>query len=474
MLIKTQPRCRFNKGRFHLALITGGLVLFAVACGAASMGYEPSLVFGVAAVVALLPVLICRIPVALIVGLTFVGLLKTSAAEGFSVTDPTFVILALLYAAVAVRVLQASTGAEGHSLRDLFRGQLVGVSAFFLLIIVIAISYTYTPAPGLGWDKVVRLIVLDSLAFVAPLISLQNDRDVDQLVFFTTLVSLVLTVRIVYPLLHPTAEVLLGDEDVTQIGPGLALVVTTLMLLYYPVKAGRSRRLEVKICLLVLVWGVVASVSRSAILSLLAGATLGSVFLKIDSKIVSRRAILLTMAASVLVAFVAFQWLRQLPAASFKLTAKLQELSADLQGSTAAGTIYRRYELSGSAWQAFLSKPLLGWGAGGWSTLLHYSDEHFTYPHNFVLEIAAEQGFIGLVPLGILLLAIIRASARILKARSSQLSFVVPVVLLTLIGNCFTGQVESRGVWCWCGILFAFARMTQSQCCPRPFDSLRS
>jgi len=474
MQIEIYPRYWVNKPGFHLAI--GGLVLFALAFGATALGIEPSWPYIVADAAVLITVLIWKFPAFLIVGLTFVGQFKSRAAAGFDVTDPTFVMLALLYIAVTVQLLLVTTGAGRYNLRDLFRGQAVGVSAFSLLILAIAVSYTYTPAPGVGGDKVLRLIVFDSLAFAAPLILLQNDRDVRQLVLFTTLASLLLAVVTLYRLLHPTAELLRGDQDATQIGSGLVMDAAVLMLLYYPLKAKWSVRSGVMLCLIVLTLGIAASLSRSAVLCLLLVATAGSLFMGLDSRVASRKVILLSMAACILVPSIAFLWFRYLPAASSKFAFKAQELTMILQGSAPAGTVQQRIEFSESAWRAFLSKPLLGWGAGGWSTLWHYNDARIdvTYPHNFILEVAAEQGLAGLTPLALLLLAISRACANVLQARSTQLAFIVPVVTLSLIGNCFTGQVASREMWSWCGILFAFARMVQLQPCPRSVGIPRS
>ena len=145
-----------------------------------------------------------------------------------------------------------------------------------------------------------------------------------------------------------------------------------------------------------------------------------------------------------------------------KFAAKASELSSASNRVfiLLGGTAGQRYSFSESAWHAFLAKPLLGWGAGGWSTLWHYSDERvLKYPHNFILEIAAEQGLAGLVPLALLLLAMFRACSKILRGPGRPFVFIVPVVALGLLGNAVTGQVEARDMWFWCGTLFALARM---------------
>jgi O-antigen ligase len=261
--------------------------------------------------------------------------------------------------------------------------------------------------------------------------------------------------------LHPTPEILLGEQDPTEIGEGLLMGTATLTALYYPFPEKRFFRVALICCLVALTCGTTASLSRSAIISLLLVAAASLIFLRFTPTTLSRRAILIAIVAVVVIVPVALFGLSQLPATHSKLAVKASELSLTLQGNPPGGTAGQRYSFSESAWQAFLSKPLLGWGAGGWSTLWHYSDERvLKYPHNFVLEIAAEQGLVGLAALALLLLAMLGACAKVLRGRGTRFVFIVPVVALSLMGNAVTGQVEARDMWFWCGILFALARMS--------------
>jgi O-antigen ligase len=409
----------------------------------------------------LLPVLVRKFPVFLMVALVYVGTFKPRVAVGLSVTDPTLLTATLLYAAVILQVLPLAVSDLGLSLRDLFTGQMGGVCAFGLLILVIAVSYLYTPAPDIGGEKLLKLVAFDAPIFLAPLILLRTHRDVRQLLLLCMLGSLVLACRTVYRVLHPTAEVLLGEQDPTEIGEGLLMGAAALMAFYYPFPEGRFFRVALIGCLVALTCGTTASLSRSAIVSLLLVAAASLIFLRRIPTTLSRRAMLIAAVAVVVTVTVVSVWLSQLPATHSKLAVKASELSLTLQGNPPGGTAGQRYSFSESAWQAFLSKPLLGWGAGGWSTLWHYSDERvLKYPHDFVLEIAAEQGLVGLAALALLLLAMLGACAKVLRGRGTRFVFIVPVVALSLMGNAVTGQVEARDMWFWCGILFALARMS--------------
>jgi O-antigen ligase len=454
----SQPERRTAPSALYLMV---GFLLLVLAYTTFGMEIEPFWVLIAVPILLLLPVLVRRFPVFLMVALVYVGLFKTRGAVGLSVTDPTLLTALLLYATVSLHVLLLVAGDDGLSLRDLFAGQMFGVTTFCLLILVIVISYSYTPAPAIGREKVLKLVAFDAPIFLAPLILLRTCRDVRQLLLLSMLGGLILACRTVYRVLHPTAELLLGEQDPTEIGEGLLMGATALIALYYPFPEGRLSRMALIGCLVVLTCGTTASLSRSATVSLLLVATASLIFLRRIPTTLSRKAILIAVGAVVVTVTAASLWLWQLPATHSKFAVKASELSLTLQGSyPPGGTAGQRYSFSESAWQAFLSKPLLGWGAGGWSTLWHYSDERvLKYPHNFVLEIAAEQGLAGLAALALLLLAMLGASAKVLRGRGNRFVFILPVVALSLIGNAVTGQVETREMWFWCGTLFALARM---------------
>ena len=469
MTFETQPQYQPRTVPLGTALyLIGGLLLLLLAYTTLSFEIEPFWVLLAVPVALLLPVLVRKFPVLLMVAMVYVGTFKTRGAVGVSLTDPTLVTAALLYAAVILQVLLLAVGSEGHSLRDLFAGQMGGVAAFGLLILVIAISYSYTPAPDVGGEKVLKLVAFDLPIFLAPLILLRSDRDVRQLLLLSMLGSLVLACRTVYRVLHPTAELLLGQQDPTEIGEGLLMGAAALMALYYSFPEKRLFRVGLIGCIVVLTFGTTASLSRSAIFSLLLVATTSLIFLRRHSTTLSRKTIL-TVAASVVVTIsIASILLSHLPATHSKFVHKAGELSLTLQGIyPPGGTAGQRYSFSESAWQAFLSKPLVGWGAGGWSTLWHYSDERvLKYPHNFVLEIAAEQGLAGLAALAMLLLAMLGACAKVLRGPGSRFVFIVPVVALSLLGNAVTGQMEARDMWFGCGTLFALARLGRASSAP--------
>ena len=455
---ESQPRTT----RLGMAIcLVSGVLLLVLAYATFGMELEPFWVLFAVPGALLLSILVLKGPVFLLVAMVYVGTFKTRRSVGITLTDPTLVTAALLYASLILQVVLLGNDEERRGLRDLFAGQKDGVSAFCLLILVIAISYSYTPAPDVGGEKLMKLVVMDVPIFLAPLILLRSDRDVRHLVLLSILGSLFLSCRTLFRVVHPSAELLLGEQDPTEIGEGLLMAATALMALYYPFKEKGFFRLALVGCIVALTCGTMASLSRSAILSLLLVATASLMFLGRYPMALSRGAILTAIAAVVVTVSAASVWLWHQPATHSKFALKASELSETIEGIyPPGGTAGQRYSFTESAWQAFLAKPLLGWGAGGWSTLWHYSDERvLKYPHNFILEIAAEQGLLGLVPLALLLVSMLRACSKILRAPGRPFFFIVPVVALSLLGNAVTGQVEARDMWFWCGTLFALARM---------------
>lgn len=464
MMFETHPFRLPLKPPAEVLVLIGVSVSLVLVFVAARMEIEPFWLLFAALAALLLPLLLQKFPVLLMVALVYVGTFKTHAAAGVSMTDPTLLTAVLLYSALAMRVLVAGVGAGGYSLRALFAGQSVGVIAACLLVIVVAISWMYSPAADVGREKVLKLLIFDLPLFLAPFILLRTSEDVRHVLLLSMLGSLFLAGRTMYRAMHPTLEILLGQQDPTQISEGLLTGAAALMALYYPFRTKRLFNFWLIALIIVFTCGVIASVSRSAILSYFLVASCSLIFLWRRVSANARRRVLLAVAAVVITVPIAFAFLWNLPATHAKFAHKAAELSTAARGIALPGTADQRYSFSTSAVNAFLAKPVLGWGAGGWSTLWHYSDERVvTYPHNFVLEIAAEQGLLGLSVLALLFLAAFRASLRILRDQHIRAIFILPVVALVAMGNAVTGQVEDRVMWFFFGALFALARMVRTR-----------
>jgi len=80
-----------------------------------------------------------------------------------------------------------------------------------------------------------------------------------------------------------------------------------------------------------------------------------------------------------------------------------------------------------------------------------------TFPHNFALEVAAEQGLLGLLLLLVLFALLFRRAKAL--AWQPQFAFLFPVLLFCVIVNMITGDLEDRNLWFWAGMTLAAARM---------------
>jgi O-antigen ligase len=109
--------------------------------------------------------------------------------------------------------------------------------------------------------------------------------------------------------------------------------------------------------------------------------------------------------------------------------------------------------------------PILGLGVGGWS-IYYYNEDVLHYPHDFVLEVGAEQGAVGLTILISLVVMLFRSALRLLRWDPS-LAFMFPVFVFFLSYHLTTGTVEARELWFVCGLVAATSRLSMQA---RPGD----
>jgi hypothetical protein len=444
-----------------------GLILVITTYLALRLEIEPFWIAIVGLAAFLVQLVVRKFPIVLMVGMIYIGTFKTQAAAGVSPKDPTLITAVLLYVAVGLRILLSASGHAKPGLRDLFAGQIPGIAACCLLFVVIALSSMYSPARDIGQQKILRLFAFDLPLVVVPVILLRTDRDVRSFLILCMLGSFLLALRAVNRTTHPTAEMLMGQDDPTEIGEGALMGIAALSALYYPFRERRWFDYAMVVLVIILTFGVISSVSRSAILSFLGILIASLIFLRKKLTARSQRRIFISVVAMMIFAPIALTLIWQLPSTHAKAVVKSAELSAVIRGVPPPGTAGQRYSFTESAWNAFLNKPLLGWGAGGWSTLWHLDDGRVvTYPHDFILEIAAEQGLAGLLILAALILIIARNGWKIAKDPQHRYTFILPLITFTLLGNAVTGQVDDRLMWALCGMIFALDRMVTQRSKP--------
>ena len=412
------------------------------------------------AIVPLLLLAMRRFRAAFIPPLIFVGYLKTVQSKGLSLIDPTMIALLLLCGAVLLDLLFASIGSNRHWLRE-FSTQWKGIASFLVLAAVTTVSYLYSPAPTYGWDKLTRFLVISGILFLAPLVLIKNTDDVRHFTLAILVCAILLSFKLLYgindaSLFDPTGHPLSSENrDVTQIGAGQLVAMALLWLLFCPYYS--LRRLWLMISVPLLSAALIASVARGPILFFVA-VLVPFLFLRRVRAAVTATKVWLPVLLFGLLAFAgSLYWLQRQETAQEKFRTKKAEIEEVLRGSsTPTYTAGRRLTLYGWALAMFAEKPLMGWGLGGWSYYVFDRDMP-SYPHNLILEIAAEEGVMGLAALGTLLLTVSLAMRRIWR-KSPDLSFIVPVFAFSLLATLTSGDINvNRPLWLWCGVIFALA-----------------
>ena len=407
----------------------------------------------------LLLVAMRRFRAAFIPPLIFVGYLKTAESKGFSLTDPTLIALLLLCGSILLDLLLAITKNDHHWQRGLLT-QWKGVASFGALAAMTAVSYLYSPAPSYGWDKLTRFLVISGILFFAPLVLIRKTDDLRHFTLAMLICAILLSIKLLYgindaSLFDPTGHLTSESREVTQIGAGQAVGFGLLWLLFCTHYS--LRRLSLLISVPLLCAALIASVARGPILFFVAVLVPFLCLRGVRAAVTATNVWLPVLLGGLLAFAASLDWLQQQESAQAKFATKRAEIEEVLSGSsTPTYTAGRRLTLYRWALEMFAQKPLTGWGLGGWSYYALDRDIP-AYPHNLVLEIAAEEGMMGLAALGTLFLTVFLALRRIWRS-SPDLSFIAPVFAFSLLATMTSGDINvNRPLWLWCGVIFALA-----------------
>jgi O-antigen ligase len=394
----------------------------------------------------------------------FVGYLKTAESKGLSFADPTIVALLLLCGSIVLELLLLIAKKDHNWERECLI-QWKGIASFGALAAMTAVSYLYSPAPVYGWDKLTRFLVISGILFFAPLILIKKADDLRHFTLAMLVCAILLSIKLLFGVndaslfdstVHPLSS---ETRDVTQIGAGQVVGFGLLWLLFCP--HCNLRRLSLLISVPLLCAALIASVARGPILFFVAVLVPFLFVRRVRAAVTSTNVWLPLLLGGLLTFGGSLYWLQRQEAAAGKLRTKKAEIEEVLRGSsTPTYTAGRRLTLYRWALGMFAEKPLTGWGLGGWSYYVLDRDVP-AYPHNLVLEIAAEEGVMGLAALGTLLLCVVLSMRRIWRS-SPDLSFIAPVFTFSLLATMTSGDINvNRPLWLWCGVIFALAGIAQ-------------
>ncbi|PYU29043.1 MAG: hypothetical protein DMG32_01200 [Acidobacteria bacterium] len=404
-------------------------------------------------------------------GLLFVGSFKLEAAGAITATDPTVIFLGILTISLVLEVLLRLSGSERFTLGDAFAGQATALISFLAFFTIMVVSYMYTPAALSGGIKLARFVFISAPLFLSPFLLLNEEKDFKQFVAISFVLSLILAFRSVWDIVHGAklSLILTGNGDITRIGDAHLIAGMIIILVYYRFTE-RYARLITVVCVPILILGLIACAARGPIVSLLFGLVVGLFAIRGQSGFVSRKAVLAGLALLPIIAASAVLWIEQFPVAKSKFTQKESEVSLLYDWQNPGGTAGQRLEFYRRAVEGFLEKPFSGWGMGAWVTYYYGYDAtsktsggrlpfQTEYPHNFLLEVAIEQGAIGLIALCLLLVAACNRLGRLCTAGAGRYSFLLPMFVNCVAAGMFSEDINNRPLWLWCGLVFSAARL---------------
>jgi O-antigen ligase len=387
-------------------------------------------------------VFLVRHPLALLTLFVYVGLFKEQAVVRALPVDATLAVGVLLLAVCFHRWL------SGRARQIPF-----GLAAPLAVIgIALVASVAWTPSPEYGTEKAWKFVTLTTLAAIAPLFIVEDERDMRHY-FSWTLVMAALAA--VVALLGPRADdgrLTIGIEGNT-IGIGHLLCTAAIILLLGALTdllPARPWALAGSVALV----GVSAGVgSRGPLLSfVVALAATGVIWLaRVPRKTLP--VLLVVVAGAALLPFVS------LPERSG------QRLNAAVSDPVRALEADPRYTSFGQAVGIIEQHPLFGIGTGGFQSVGVLESPREDYPHNMVLEVWAELGLAVLVvvlaSIVVVLLELWTAAWQ-LPASSTAcrlLYLLIGVFLFNLFEAMLTGDLnENRTFWGVFGLAWLVVR----------------
>jgi O-antigen ligase/polysaccharide polymerase Wzy-like membrane protein len=356
------------------------------------------------------------------------GGLKTAPFLAAVPGDLTLLTAAGVVAAMGIRAVKKD-GIPAFPLASILA---IGITALVVL------SVLWSPAPDLGLDKALRFQTLTMLAFFAPLVLVRSRGDLTRLMILLVGVSLLVALTAVPGAAPNQPLTIAGGESEIELAlyasTGVVAAVGYLMLV------GRAR--------LRFLWAIPAVMLATTVIDAGSRAVLVGTFVALVvigvRAVVGARHKIVPIAVMVVGIVVAVSFVSNL---SGPAAAKYQGLFT----ASETQTLGKRNFLIQDGVDLAFAYPM-GRGASG------YQFETFlAYPHNAFVEIAAEQGIIGLALLLALMFAAFRASLRAREGPFSPESIVAGGLLIVLITDAMVSQTftQFRELWFAMGLALA-------------------
>lgn len=363
--------------------------------------------------------------------------------------DLTVVALAAVAVSILARSIVKPTPGR-------FAGVLPPVFAFGLFVAVVAASYLHTPAPIYGGFMLTRFALIGGFLFLAPFFLINQEADFRQFAMAYILVSIVNCFT-----LFGRVEMISNsqaDLDVTRIGSGWSIGLAIVILLFYRViESDFWRKIFTVVALPCLIAGLFAAASRGAILATLTA--LFACFLFSDQPHKKTR-LVVAVGVMAVCSVVAFSYLQYM--GNGKYQHKLSEFIQLSEGQQTEGSGGKRLVYYRAALREITERPIVGLGVGGWSIYFFGRDQH-AHPHDLFLEVATEEGAIGVAALLLFIWTLYDALKSLMSLSGARFIALVGAVVLTFTATMFSGDLDDdRVLWFWCGMSIAVLRMVKS------------
>jgi len=275
------------------------------------------------------------------------------------------------------------------------RRHLLPIVLFGLFLVVLFASVNYKFSTVYGLEKVMRFAALSTLPLIAPMLLLRSVRDLKDI-----LVALMLGGLLFAAFAQADADTsggrftALGTNTIAiAVFAGVALIVLAWWKI--PTSSNLWTRLALLPLIIPLIVVLLGSGSRGPLISIVVTSTL--LFLLSSFYIGWTRQVSIILVALLLTALVI--WLNRdlLPAEALQRIEALVDPSEVVEANS-------RSELWRAGLANFARHPIFGMGAGGFQrNNLIVAGRIILWPHNLLLEVALEQGLVGLfILLGLL------------------------------------------------------------------------
>lgn len=326
-----------------------------------------------------------------------------------------------------------------------------------------------SPDSGYGASKL-ELYFAENVALLVAGIAIARRRDdFDLLVVLTLVITALAGVVLAFALAGGTAQTGVGgryglspEENPIQLGRDAALGVVTAAYLLLSSRLARNRLLALA-ALPVTAIALTASGSRGPVLGLFLGLLVLVAMVARDRS--SRRRLVL-LGVGIFVAGVAVVQL--VPSQN------VGRALVFLQGGGSGLSSNGRVQLWSHAWDAAVAHPFFGLGTGGFASL----NLGELFPHNLLLEVAAELGVAGLLLVAGLLFVSIGGLVRTWRAAVGpdrlRVSFAGALFALALTNALVSGDIDTNStLWLAIGLIAGLAgRAEERERAPAPSAEL--